>query len=432
MAAKHAPVSYPICVIGGGLVGKVATLELASRLSKFGLNDDQKIAFIAPRTAMQDKRTTAMLMPAIEMFRRLNIWDQIEPLTAPLKTMRLIDGSKRLIRAPVTDFRSSEIDLEAFGYNVPNADMLAALEAAIDVSPNIDTYENFAEVEAIGADYACLRLDDGKEIRSQILVAADGQQSATRQAAGIAVSQWSYPQTAIVLNFAHSLPHAGVSAEFHTETGPFTQVPLPATKSAPHRSSLVWLVSPGHVDKLVALPLEAISELVEEMLQSSYGKCWVEGPPVAIPMRGMTAKQFGANRTVLIGESGHIFPPIGAQGFNLGLRDLRDLVAVLAFNQEDLGSQEVTRAYDRKRQFDVNARTAGVDTMNRSLLTNFLPVQFLRATGLSALGAVPVARKIAMWQGLGMESKIPSVFSGPGKDLLAGFRLRSGKAARSR
>ncbi|NKB53291.1 MAG: UbiH/UbiF family hydroxylase [Rhizobiaceae bacterium] len=432
MATKPDPVLYPISIIGGGLVGKVATLELASRLNEFGLDDGQKIALIAPRPETKDKRTTAMLMPAIEMYRRLNIWDQILPLTAPLKTMRLIDGSKRLMRAPVTDFRSSEIDLEAFGYNVPNADMLAALNVAIAESQHIDLFESFAEVETIDAQNACLRLDDGTQITSQLLVAADGHQSTTRKAAGIAVNQWSYPQTAIVLNFTHSLPHAGVSAEFHTETGPFTQVPLPPTKSASHRSSLVWLVSPGDVDKLVTMPKEEISNLIEEKLQSSYGKCWVEGSPVAIPMRGMTAKQFGARRTVLIGESGHIFPPIGAQGFNLGMRDLRDLVAVLTARQGDLGRADVTSAFDTKRQFDVKARTAGVDTMNRSLLTNFLPVQFLRATGLSTLGAVPAARKIAMWQGLGMESNIPSVFSGPGKDLLEGFRLRSGKAARSR
>ncbi|MEP1206435.1 MAG: UbiH/UbiF family hydroxylase [Rhizobiaceae bacterium] len=432
MTADNHTSSYSVCVIGGGLVGKMAALELAANGSSLTLGAPQKIALIAAKPKTPDKRTTAMLMPAIEMLRELNLWEDIRPLTAALKTMRLIDGSKRLLRAPMTDFQSTEIDLEAFGYNVPNADMLAALEAAIAKSPLIDCYSNMAEVSSITEDVATVTLDDGRVLKSHLLVAADGQFSATRQAAGISVKRWTYPQTAIVLNFAHSLPHGSVSAEFHTETGPFTQVPLPPNSTSPHRSSLVWLINPTDVDALLTLPIADLSALIEDKLQSSYGKCQVEGPPAAIPMAGMTAERFGANRTVLIGESGHLFPPIGAQGFNLGMRDLRDLVAVLSLSSGDPGRAENTSRYDQKRQLDVKSRTAGIDAMNRSLLTDFLPVQFLRTAGLATLGSVTTARKIAMLQGVGMESQIPTLFSAPGKDLLAKFRWQSDRAAPSR
>ena len=147
---------------------------------------------------------------------------------------------------------------------------------------------------------------------------------------------------------------------------------------------------------------------------------------MAIPMRGMTAERFGANRVALIGESGHLFPPIGAQGFNLGMRDLRDLVSILAKAPSDPGAANVINAYDRKRQADVKARTAGVDMMNRSLLTDFLPIQFARSVGLSALGSISPLRKLAMYQGLGMEQKMASVVTGPGRDLVARFRSQSG------
>lgn len=422
MNAGNSTNFYPICIIGGGLVGKMAALELASHLSESGKDGDQKIGLIAPLPKVEDKRTTAMLMPAVEMLRRLELWAQIHPLAAPLKTMRLIDGSKRLVRAPVTDFHSSEIELEAFGYNVPNTDMLNALDAAIERSSAIERFDTVAKIRSIGTQQAQLQLDDGTDLFCQLLVAADGKNSTTREAAGISVTKWDYPQTAVVLNFAHSLPHGSVSAEFHTETGPFTQVPLPPTPSAQHRSSLVWLVDPKDVDHLLTMSIDELSTLVEDRLQSSYGKCLVEDSPAAIPMGSMTAQQFGANRTVLLGEAGHLFPPIGAQGFNLGMRDLRDLVGVLASNRGDPGSPPVTSQYDKKRQIDVKLRTAGIDAMNRSLLTNFLPVQLLRTAGLSALGSISTARKIAMLQGVGMESRIGSIVSAPGKDLLAKFR----------
>ena len=426
MAPDQNRQNHTICVVGGGLVGKVAALQLASQLS----DTDSSIALVAQDPATPDKRTTAMLMPAIDMLQELELWSDIQPLTAPLQTMRLIDGSNRLIRAPMVDFHSSEIDLAAFGYNVPNADMLHALDAAIEANDRIVWYRQTASVNDIAADAVELSLSDGTVLRSQLVVAADGQNSICREAAGIKANTWSYPQTAIVLNFSHTLPHGGISAEYHTETGPFTQVPLPATKAAKNRSSLVWLVEPHQADKLVTTDPARLSKIIEEKLQSSYGKVQVENTPAAIPMRGMTAERFGANRVVLIGESGHLFPPIGAQGFNLGMRDLRDLMAVLARSPQDPGSSSVVDAYDRKRRADVKTRTAGVDMINRSLLTDFLPVQLARTLGLSALGALSPLRKFAMFQGLGMESKMSSVLTGPGRDLVARFRSQSETAGR--
>ena len=389
--------SHSICVVGGGLVGLVAALQLSAAVSGQG----KTIALVARRGASNDPRTTAMLMPAIDMLDRLGVWEAIKPLTAPLRTMRLIDGSKRLIRAPLTDFNAGEIGQEAFGYNVPNADMIAELEEQIEKNSSITRFDALADVQAIEAEHVRLMLDDGETIETKLVVAADGRQSVMREAAGITTKSWSYPQTALVLTFSHSLPHNDVSAEFHTETGPFTQVPLPRREGFPNRSSLVWLIEPHRVEDLMATDLDDLSRLVENGLQSSLGKCHVEAAPAAIPMSGMSATRFGANRTVLVGETGHVFPPIGAQGFNLGVSDVADLAAILENPVDDPGSHVVTDRYNRKRLLEVPAKTAGIDLLNRSLLTDFLPVQFARAAGLSMLGAIPGLKKLAMWQGMG-------------------------------
>ena len=119
------------------------------------------------------------------MLQNLQLWSDIQPLTAPLQTMRLIDGSNRLIRAPMVDFHSSEIDLAAFGYNVPNADMLRALDAAIEANDRIVWHQQTASIHDIAADVVELSLSDGTILRSQLVVAADGQNSICREAAGI-------------------------------------------------------------------------------------------------------------------------------------------------------------------------------------------------------------------------------------------------------
>jgi len=346
-------------------------------------------------------------MPTVETLKALSLWGGIEPHTAPLKTMRLIDGSKRLVRSPVADFNANEIDLEAFGYNVPNALMIANMEKAIAENPSIVRFDGLLSESSISEDDVTLTLDSGEQLTSKLAVAADGRNSILRTSASIDVKEWSYPQTALVLTFGHTLPHNSVSAEFHTETGPFTQVPLPATSEHKNRSSLVWVVDPEDAETLINTDLADLSLQIEQKLQSSFGKCFVENKPGSIPMKGMTAKSFGANRVVLVGESGHVFPPIGAQGFNLGMRDVNDLCTCL-HHSDDPGSHAVTLDYHRKRVSDVHLRTMGVDVMNRSLLTDFLPVQLARTVGISALKNVSSLRRFAMQQGLGNPARMKS------------------------
>ena len=384
-----------VVIVGGGLVGLLATLKLSACVQDKGWI----VGLVAPVEKSQDPRTTAMLMPSIEMLEELDLWKAIQPTTAPLKTMRLIDGSKRLIRAPVTDFRASEMNLEAFGYNVPNADLAALLEAKISSSKNIVRYDALVESALCETENVTLSLDDGSTVETTLAVAADGRHSILRKSAGIEVKTWSYPQTALVLTFKHSLSHDYISAEFHTETGPFTQVPLPSRPDAPNRSSLVWVVKPEDVEKYLNQKHKNIEQYIENKLQSCFGKIELETAPVALPLSGMTARSFGQNGVALVGEAGHVFPPIGAQGFNLGLRDVSHLADVLTKNE--LHNDAMLSAYSLKRTADVSLRTAGVDIMNRSLLTDFLPVQAARTIGISALGNISWLRKLAMHGGLG-------------------------------
>ncbi|MEM9678072.1 MAG: UbiH/UbiF family hydroxylase [Pseudomonadota bacterium] len=389
---------FDIAVVGGGLVGLVTTLALASAARETGRQT--AIALIAPAPHQTDMRTTAMLMPTIEALKNLNLWDALEVKTAALKTMRLIDGSKRLIRAPVVDFKSTEVGLDAFGYNVPNADFNAMMRERLANEPSVTVFDTKVvdvEIAPTGVDLA---LASAKTVSTALAVAADGRTSALRQAAGIETRKWSYPQTAIVLAFKHQFDHGGVSAEYHTETGPFTQVPLPPTDDALYRSSLVWMVKPQTADELIALGDAALAMRIEQGMQSWLGKISLETMPHGIPMEGLTALGFGANGVALVGETAHVFPPIGAQGFNLGMRDALDLVATWKEFPSDQTPAMLAR-YSRKRLADVTLRTTGVDLLNRSLLTDFLPVQAAKATGVTLLKQIGWLRRFAMRTGLG-------------------------------
>ena len=115
---------------------------------------------------------------------------------------------------------------------------------------------------------------------------------------------------------SHSRPHHDISTEFHTEHGPFTVVPLPG-----NRSSIVCVVAPDEAERLDRLSGAALDAEIERRCHSILGKVEVEPGHGVFPLMVATAERAAAHRVALVGEAAHVFPPIGAQGLNLGLRD---------------------------------------------------------------------------------------------------------------
>ncbi len=376
-----------VAVIGGGLAGMITAFALA--------RGGRSVALVAAPHNKADKRTTALMDQSIRFLERLTLWDRIAPSATPLTTMRIIDGTSRLLRAPTVSFRSSEIGLDAFGYNIPNAVLLDNLSEAIDAEGNVSRIEATASEITFGDDGVSITLDNGDSIDAAFVVGADGRNSMVRETLEIKTKGWSYPQSAMVLNFSHSLPHQNISTEFHTESGPFTQVPLPG-----RRSSLVWVQKPAEAAVNAEKSLEELGRQVEERMQSMLGQVTIEDSVQVWPLSGMTAYRFGKGRAALIGEAAHVFPPIGAQGLNLSLRDILALTDILC-SRADLPIPATSGdSFDRKRRADILSRTASVDLLNRSLLSDFLPVQMLRAAGLHVLSAIAPLRNIVMREGI--------------------------------
>ena len=389
---------FDIAIVGAGLAGNLAALALA--------DSGRSVALVAPPARAADGRTTALMDQSIAFLGTLGLWDEIAPHAAALETMQILDGTARLLRAPPVAFRSSEVGLAAFGYNIPNAPFLDVLDARIAATNAIVRVESGVTAANAFETGVELVLDNGERVMASLVIGADGRKSKIRESAAIGVKAWSYPQAALVLNFSHERPHGNVSTEFHTESGPFTQVPLPG-----RRSSLVWVLPPQEAARLRALPLPDLSRAVEERMQSMLGKVSVEGGVQSFPLSGMTAERFGKGRIALVGEAAHAFPPIGAQGLNLSLRDIMALRELIA-DREPANDIDIGERFDRKRQADIRSRTLSVDLLNRSLLSDFLPVQFLRSAGLHLLSALGPLRGIVMREGIEPLGSLKALRSG--------------------
>lgn len=376
-----------IIVAGTGPAGLLAALGL----SKAGFAVD----LIGPAVNGGDRRTTALMTPALKFLDSLGLLAALQSRAAPLKVMRIIDATARLVRSPLVTFRASEIGEEAFGLNIPNTALNDALKTAVEADRGIRWHQVLVEHWTLGTDEAVANLADGSSVNAKLVVAADGRGSPARNAAGIATSATPYPQSALVLSFSHTRPHGFISTEFHTETGPFTQVPLPG-----ERSSLVWVVTPAEAKQLADLDDEALSRRIEERMQSMLGRVSVEPGRQVYPLGATTPQRFAAKRVALVGEAAHVFPPIGAQGLNLGIRDVADLIDIATAHAGDPGAAKALSAYDTKRRPDILARSTAVNLLNRSLLSDMLPAQLARSAGLGVLGSFAPLRAFFMREGL--------------------------------
>jgi 2-octaprenyl-6-methoxyphenol hydroxylase len=389
---------FDIIVAGGGLIGKVSALALA----KAGF----KVALAAPSPPQADGRTTALMMPSIEALRELDVWSAAEPFAAPLKSMRIVDGTINLVRARPVTFNAGEINEDAFGWNIPNMALNAALDATIAKVQAIELFEEPVTNYKVCETEVLATLGNGISLTSALVVGADGRNSPARMAAGIKVKNWSYPQTAFVTTFEHRLPHQNMSTEFHTNSGPCVQVPL-----AGNKSSLVWVVTPERATALLELNADQLSWQIEQRLSSILGKVSVGTERYTYPLSGQYALRFASNRIALIGEAAHIFPPIGAQGLNLGLRDVADITQAAASNPLDPGSPQVLSLYEKIRRPDILARVGAVDALNRSLLSTLLPAQLARAFGLAMIDLTPPLRGVFMREGMRPSTGLSSLFS---------------------
>jgi 2-octaprenyl-6-methoxyphenol hydroxylase len=388
-------------VIGAGPTGLAAALTLAAA--------GTDVAIVAPpfsqASLAADRRTTALLPSSIELLKNLGVWRICGTDSAALEGVRIVDARGGLLRAPEVLFRARELGLESFGANIANSALMAALYAASRAA-GIAWIETSAVVK-VEADEGSVRLvlSEGGCVTAALAIAADGRKSLARAAAGIAARTWSYDQVAIAATLAHTRAHASITTELHRRAGPLTTVPLPASAS-----SLVWVESPGEARRLMALDDRAFLSELETHLQGLLGSLTGASPRASYAIVGLSARRMGQGRIALAGESAHGIPPIGAQGLNLGLRDvaaLADCVSDALARGCDIGGQETLEAYHAARSDDVLSRTLSVDLLNRSLLVDFLPVQAVRGLGLHLIANVAPLRRLVMRGGLEAAGPLP-------------------------
>jgi 2-octaprenyl-6-methoxyphenol hydroxylase len=386
MAAKR----FDVVLVGSGAVGLAGALAFA----KAGF----ATCLVGPVPERRDGRTAALLETSLAFLRQIGVGPALEAASQPLRTLRLVDDTPSLFRPPPVEFVAGEIGLEAFGRNIENASLVELLAGAVRADGRITWIPSLADGLS-GDAFETVRLKDGSTVSGVLVVAADGRRSRLREEAGLEARETRYPQVALTTILRHGRDHLDASTEFHTESGPFTLVPLPG-----RRSSLVWVNRPPVAERLMALADPDLARAIEARSHRILGRIEIDGPRGIVPLSTLRVGQLQRGRLALAGEAAHAVPPIGAQGLNLGFADMAMLVQLAAAAREqggDIGGETVLARYQQARLRDVQVRTTAIDGLNRALLSGLLPLDLARGFGLGLIARIGPFRRAVMRAGLG-------------------------------
>lgn len=393
--------SYDIVISGGGVAGLAAAAGFGA--AGFSVLCVDPAAPVTDRDAEgSDLRTTAMLQPARDLLVRIGLWPRLAPHAAELQVMRIVDaGGPEPAPRVVKDFDASDISEQPFGWNLPNWLLRREMVAHLDSLPSVTFRPGIGTRSLLTREAeALVGLSDGTRVRARLVVAADGRRSPIREAAGIDVTTTRYGQKALAFAVTHPVPHGHVSTEIHRSGGPFTLVPLRDHEGRPS-SAIVWMEDGPEAARLADLPVAAFENEMTARSCGLFGPLTLASRRTVWPVISQVADRMYGERVALLAEAAHVLPPIGAQGLNMSLGDLRALLDLAEAAPQNLGARDMLEAYHRKRHLEVRARVTGIDLLNRASQLHAQPLRDARAMGLNAIYSLAPVRRTLMQLGLG-------------------------------
>lgn len=392
---------YDVTIIGGGVPG----MALAALLAPSGLK--VLLADAAPpppalKDVKPDGRTAALMGGSIDILTAARIWAQAKDFGSPLKRMAVIDDSKFPAQADAMIeqiFDAKELGREAFGWNMPLTAMRACLADELAKFKNVTFFTKTTLVDfLVGANDVMVTLDDQKSFTTKLLIGCDGRDSAVRKKSNIDAKRRAYNQSAITCLISHTRPHNDTSSEFHRPGGPFTIVPMQGDVSA-----IVWVEKDADANAFLKLPRASLIEALQDRTRNRVGKIDLLSNPTAWPLEYLRSHTLTAPRTALAAEAAHVISPIGAQGLNLSLRDVKTLADIIIQSHElglDIGSAAVLNKYERARKSDVVSRSFTIDLANQAVANDKSAIRALRRLTLRALSLPGPWRHLVMKKGL--------------------------------
>lgn len=399
------PADFDVLIVGGGLVG--ASLAIALDGSGLRVAQVEAVAAQINPQANPDERSLALARASVNALTALGVWPLIEAKATPIRRVHVSRrgefGTVRLVAA--------EHGLDAFGATCPARELGNGLLARLQRCTNLVRYAP-AKLSAFADDgdgiIATLAAADGeRRLRARLLVGADGTASFVRDALGIGTDSKDYAQTAFVATVQPERAMDGCAYERFTATGPVALLPL-----SDRRAGVVMTVPSADAARVAALDDAGFIAELHARFGYRLGKFSRPGKRVSHALARVVAQRLTATRAVLVGNAAQTIHPIGAQGFNLGLRDALVLAELLVAQSRaggDVGDSALLRRYVELRREDRDGTAAMSDQLARWTASEAPPLKALRSLGLIAIDRIAPLKQAIVGRGMGFRGHAPAL-----------------------
>jgi 2-octaprenyl-6-methoxyphenol hydroxylase len=402
-----------VIIFGGGMVG----LALASALDASGLS----AIVVDPadpdlrKDAAFDGRTSAVSSSSMRMLRTIGVADHFPAPGGPILRIQVADG----LQPGGLCFDPAEDD-EPLGWMHENRHLRAALRDRAEAG----TYTWLLWKSAVtsverDADGVRVALADGRKLTAPLLVAADGRNSRTREAAGIPVARWRYDHSAIVSTLRHERSHEHIAYEIFYPTGPFALLPMTDdganVEGGGHRSAIVWSVPSDDAPGWLSLSDEDFAAEASVAMGGFLGKVTMAAPRSTYPLGFHHAARITAQRLALLGDAAHAIHPIAGQGLNLGFRDAAALAQVLVEGARlglDLGDRQLLDRYQAWRSLDSLMVAMATDGLTRIYGVPGRAASAVRRFGMGVIERVRPLKNQLMAEARGTSGDLPLLLRG--------------------
>jgi len=395
---------FDILILGGGLVGSSLACALEGRGYRIGLVEASLPSVSPPGF---DQRKLALAAASVNALTALGVMSHC---TSPSPLRRIHVSSAGDFGA--VRLEASDSGRESFGSVVTARELGMALEQRLASLADLTllrpatvtrvlTQDDLITVQLAGAQR------EGS-VTTRLLVAADGTRSFVRGALGIGTQEHDYGQTLLVCSIATDRAADGTAYERFTGHGPVALLPMGNEYGA------ICAVPGDQTDAIMALDDDAYASYFQSRFGWRAGRIARVGRRSAYPIVRVLSERLVGQRAVLVGNAAQTIHPIGAQGFNLGLRDALTLAELIGDVGGDPGSAELLSGYVAARSEDRQRTLAFSDGLARLTANPSLPVQVMRSFGLLALAHVEGLSAPLVAGAMGFRGRVPRLARGAG------------------
>ncbi|AUW59311.1 ubiquinone biosynthesis protein UbiH [Sphingobium sp. SCG-1] len=396
---------FDVIILGGGLVGLTQGIALSAHgVSCAVVDPADPHAAIAPGF---DGRVSAIASATWKMLQTIGVGAHLEGKGCPIERIWVSDG----LEPGALEFIAPYED-GAMGTMVENRDIRIALRDAAGQAADLTVFQPDRAINVErDADGVRMTLASGVQLSAGLLVAAEGRNSPTRDAAGLRVARWSYPHVGTVTAIEHEVPHANTAYEIFYPGGPFALLPM----QPGNRSAIVWTVPEKHAAGMLALSDRAWLAEAQKRMGGFLGEISIISPRSSYPLGFHHAARITDTRLALVGDAAHGIHPIAGQGLNLGLRDVAALTQVVVEGMRlglDTGDAQLLARYERWRSIDSLSVSVATDSLVRLFdVPGKLP-SAIRRFGLGAVQRIAPLKNRFMAEARGESGALPRLLMG--------------------